>query len=393
MPRDAPRAMSSSIHRPFREHHTLELLREYEAQSKPLDYFISCYFREHKSLGPKDRGCIAEQIYKMIRWKGLYDYLLGKNPSWEERLELSSKKRPEDHLRDETIPLHIRLSFPKELFEKFVDSHGNEKAIELCLACNEPAPTVIRVNTLKIDREKLFQIFKEKKFDISISKDSKTGITFHKKINFFSLTEFQDGFFEVQDEASQLVSQLIPVKKGDQVLDFCAGAGGKTLALAEKLEGAGQIFLHDIRQYALFEARKRLRRAGIQNAQIIHSSEEAKLRKLKKQMDVVLVDAPCSGTGTLRRNPDMKWKFSVEMLQRLESEQRVIFEQALSFVKPDGYIVYATCSVLKEENQDQVAHFLKTYPIQIEGPIFQTIPKKNEKDGFFAVCFRKVKAV
>lgn len=381
---------SSSVN--FRHNHLVELLCLYEKQTKPLDFVVSDYFRSHKALGSKDRAYIAETIYALIRWKGLYDYLLQEQNyiSWEKRIELLHQKNPDSFLDDESIPLHIRLSFPEVLFSEIVASFGPEVAKSICFACNSPAPTCIRVNIQKISREALLAKFKEQKFDVSLSKESSLGIIFHKKINFFGLQEFRDGLFEIQDEASQLVASMAKPAKTNRVLDFCAGAGGKTLAFAEALGGTGQIYLHDIRQGALLEAKKRLKRAGIQNAQIIHESEKVKLKALKKKMNVVFVDVPCSGTGTLRRNPDMKWKFSLEMLNRLASEQRVIFEQALSYLHPEGRIIYATCSILKKENQDQVEHFLKTYPLQVEGEIFQSTPKKGEKDGFFAVCFKKI---
>ena len=380
---------SSSVN--FRHNHLVELLCLYERQTKPLDFCVSDYFRSHKALGSKDRAYIAETIYALIRWKGLYDYLLQEQSyiSWEKRIELLHQKNPDSFLDDESIPLHIRLSFPEVLFSEIVASWGQELAKSICLACNNPAPTCIRVNVKKISREALLAKFKEQKFDVSFSKESPLGIIFHKKINFFGLQEFRDGLFEIQDEASQLVASLAKPAKTNRVLDFCAGAGGKTLAFAEALSGTGQIYLHDIRQGALLEAKKRLKRAGIQNAQIIHESEKAKLKALKKKMNVVFVDVPCSGTGTLRRNPDMKWKFSLEMLQRLASEQRVIFEQALSYLHPEGRIIYATCSILKKENQDQVEHFLKIYPLQVDGDIFQSFPKQGEKDVFFAIRFKK----
>ena len=145
----------------------------------------------------------------------------------------------------------------------------------------------------------------------------------------------------------------------------------KRWPLRRRCKGKGQIYLHDIRSFALQEARKRLKRAGIQNYQILEP-DSSHLSKLKKKMDWVLVDAPCSGTGTLRRNPDMKWKFNEEMLTRLKGQQRMIFEKALSFLKGEGRIVYATCSLLREENQDQVDHFLSTYSLTIEGSPLQT---------------------
>jgi len=377
----------------FCRYHLLELLSGYDLQNMPLDYYVSLYFRAHKALGSKDRAWVSETLYALIRWKGLYDWLLRENTTWEARLDLFFQKKPEAFVGDLTIPAHVRCSFPEELFREIVASWGDEEAFQICLALNTPAPTAVRTNTLKISREKLLALFETHGFEVSPCLESPPGILFHKKINFFGLDEFKKGFFEVQDEASQLVASMAPIQPGNLVLDFCAGSGGKTLAFAHKLAGGGQIYLHDIRKKALFEARRRLGRAGIQNAQIIAADEATKLQKLKKKMDVVFVDAPCTGTGTLRRNPDMKWKFSLEALERLQGQVRHIFEQALSYVRPGGYIVYATCSILKEENQDAVAHFLKTYPLLQEGPIFQTIPRKGAKDGFFAICFRKKETI
>lgn len=228
------------------------------------------------------------------------------------------------------------------------------------------------------------------KYEVSPCQLAPHGIVFHKKINFFNLPEFKEGLFEVQDEGSQLVADLCRVEPGEQVLDYCSGSGGKTLAFAYRMQQKGQIFLHDIRDHILAEAKKRLKRAGIQNAQIIEY-ESPKLKKLKKKMDWVLVDAPCSGTGTLRRNPDMKWKFSEEALRRLVGEQRMIFEKALSFLKPSGKIVYATCSILKEENEEQISHFLKTYPLELAADPFRSLPQKDSMDGFFGAVFKKLK--
>ena len=185
-----------------------------------------------------------------------------------------------------------------------------------------------------------------------------------------------------------MLAQLIQVKPGQQVLDYCAGSGGKTLAFAPMMQGKGQIYVHDIRPFALQEARKRLKRAGVQNHQILLPTSPH-LAKLKKKMNWVLVDTPCSGTGTLRRNPDMKWKFDEEMLARLVGQQRMIFEKALSFLHPNGRIVYATCSLLKEENQAQVNHFLTTYSLAVEDDLFQTLPTLGGMDGFFGVVLKR----
>lgn len=374
------------ITRPYREHHLLTLLQEYDAQQFPLDLFIRNYFRAHKALGSKDRGMIAENVYAMVRWKGLIDHLCGETATWEERYCMFLSPAFEEAKRDEEVPVHIRHSFPQVLFDLISQSHGEEKARELCSISNKAAPTTIRVNTMKTTRQEILEKWRDL-YDISLCQHSPHGIVFHKKINFFSLPEFQNGFFEVQDEGSQLLATLMKVQPGNQVMDYCAGSGGKTLAFAPEMKNTGQIFLHDIRHHALLDCKKRLRRAGIQNAQIAES-DDAKLKKLKKKMDWVLVDAPCTGTGTMRRNPDMKWDFTAETLPRLVGQQRTIFEKALSFMKPNGRIVYATCSILKEENEEQLEHFIKTYKLELDSEPFKTLPSDGGMDGFFGVVLK-----
>lgn len=373
---------------PFREFHLLQLLDSFSEQTLPIDLFVSHYFREHKALGSNDRAYIAETLYSLIRWQGLLDHLCDGSNSWEKRFAMHQQIDLQAIRQDTTIPLHTRLSFPKELFDLFVNSHGEEKAAELCLASNEPAPTAIRINPLKTTRDDLMKKWTADQYEVSACLHSEYGIVFHKKINFFNLNEFKEGLFEVQDEGSQLLSQLIQLQPKQHVMDFCSGSGGKTLAFAHQLNGTGQIYLHDIRPRILLEARKRLKRAGIQNVQTVIAGDD-RLKKMKKRMDWILVDAPCSGTGTLRRNPDMKWKFSTETLMRLVGQQRTIFEQALSYLKPEGHIVYATCSILKEENQDQIAHFIKTYDLTVVGDPFSSLPAPKQMDGFFGVVLKR----
>jgi 16S rRNA (cytosine967-C5)-methyltransferase len=370
----------------FRNFHILQLLNAFDQQHLPLDLFISLYFRAHKALGSKDRGVIAETIYAMVRWNGLLNYLCKENASWEKKLNLFANFDSAKYQEDQMIAPHIRVSFPEFLFNLIVQSHGFEEGIKICRLCNEPAPTTVRINLLKTTREEMLERWKSS-FSVSPCQYSPEGIIFHKKINFFELEEFKAGCFEVQDEGSQLLAKLVQAKPGEQVLDYCAGSGGKTLAFAPTMNNSGQIYLHDIRSRALQESRKRLRRAHIQNAQQI-PPDHPYLKKMKKKMDWVLVDVPCSGTGTLRRNPDMKWRFSEETLKGLIGEQRKIFERALSFLSPSGKIVYGTCSILKEENQEQVNHFLKTYDLEVESE-FRSLPKSGEMDGFFGVTMKR----
>jgi 16S rRNA (cytosine967-C5)-methyltransferase len=371
---------------PFREHHLFQILHTYQPQM-PMDLHISHYFKEHKALGSKDRGYLAETAYALLRWQGLLDFLCEGEPTWEKRFHLYRTKNLVEYQSNQEIPAHIRVSFPQVLYDLFVDSYGQAKAEELCLICNKQAPTTVRVNPLKTTREEMIKRW-EAIYPVTPCRQSELGILFRQKLNFFILPEFKHGYFEVQDEGSQLLAALVKVEPGQQVLDYCAGSGGKTLAFAPAMQNKGQIFLHDIRPHALEESRKRLRRAGIQNAQSVAHDDETKLKKMKKKMHWVLVDAPCTGTGTLRRNPDMKWKFDADMLKRLVGQQRMIFERALSFMRPDGRIVYATCSLLKQENEEQLAHFQKTYGLKVEGEIFHSLPSDGGMDGFFGVVLK-----
>ncbi len=372
----------------FRRHHQIAILKGFEAQRLPLDLFIMDYCRAHKALGAKDRKVIVNAVYGITRWRALLDYLIDNTPTWEARSDLYATFDPADYFQRDDIPWHVRCSFPKKLFDLIAADYGEEKAFTICLISNTIAPTTIRVNGLKTTRDELLHRWNGL-FQVTPCPHSPVGVTFNQNVNFRALEEFRQGLFEVQDEGSQLVAALVQAKPGDTVLDYCAGSGGKTLAVAVSMAGKGQIYLHDIRKEALAEARRRLRRAGIQNAQVIHD-DSPHLAKLKKNCDWVLVDAPCSGTGTLRRNPDMKWRFATEWITRLQGQQRTIFEKALSFVKPNGHIVYATCSLLKAENEQQLEHFMNTYNLTLVGPPFKSLPIEQGMDGFFgAVLTRK----
>ncbi len=374
--------------RKFRDFHLLEIFREYAKQTTPLDLFLRNYFKLHHSIGAQDRKFLSETIYGMIRWQGLLDYFGEKNPTWEGRYQIFQTLHPESYLENLEIPLHIRCSFPLKYFTILKDSLGEESAKRFCLESNYPAPVTIRVNALKGSREELSARWGSQ-YNTTPGTHSPWALHFPKRINLFGLPEFKEGWFECQDEASQLVAFLVKAKPGDHVLDYCSGSGGKTLAFAPQMQNRGQIYLHDIRSHALQEAKKRLKRAGIQNAQLI-PYEDPKKSLLKNRMDWVLTDVPCSGSGTLRRNPDMKWKFDPESFLSLTQQQRAIFSEALSFVKPKGYIVYATCSVLPQENREQCQYFSANLPVQMIGTPFESFPSRGSMDGFFAAVFQKI---
>ncbi len=372
---------------PFRKKHILQILCNYEKFVRPVDVSLNHYFHTHSSIGAKDRRWISETFYGMIRWLGLVDHFSLRPLTPERRLDAFLHLKPSNHAQDSSIPLHVRASFPKHFYSLLTQALGEKEAWEFCLCSNEQAPTTIRANLLKSSRDALLAKW-QNLFPISPCQYSKAGIIFHERVNFFGLPEFKEGLFEVQDEASQLAAALITARPGDHVLDFCSGSGGKTLAFAHLLEGKGQIYLHDIRPSALEQAKKRLHRAGIQNAQLI-ASDDPKKNFLKGKMDWVLVDAPCSGSGTFRRNPDMKWHFCKEDLQNLICLQREIFNAALLFAKPQGKIVYVTCSVLPQENEEQVKFFEQNLMVKLENTPFRSYLSKTGMDGFFAAVFKK----
>ncbi len=372
----------------FREHHTLEIMTAYESQNLPLDKFINIYFRNHKALGSKDRRDIGDRVYRMIRWRGLIDHYCEKPITWAKRQECIKQLNIEEARKDKSIPWHVRVSFPKGLYDLIVESHGEEKGRAICVASNTKGPTCIRANLLKSSREALFDRLKDR-YALKKTELSPWGLIFLQTVHVYSLPEFQEGLFELQDEGSQLLSGLVRIKPGQKFLDYCAGSGGKTLAIAPQLLPSGRIYVHDIRKDALDECRKRLQRAGITHAEVLYPGT-SRIELLKDKMDWVLIDVPCSSTGALRRSPDMKWKFTEEKLADWIQEQRKIFEKALKLVRVGGKIVYTTCSLLKQENQEQIAFFRKKFPVAQDGPAFQSVPQEGGMDGFFGTVLERM---
>jgi len=372
---------------PFCDHHIVAFLEDFEGSNKPLDLCLSEYLRAHKSIGAHDRRMIGETLYGMIRWKTLIDAICPSSYAGD-RLVCFRGLHREEEWKNLDIPEPARLGIPDFLYQKFLKMFGKEKLVGLCKVLNEPAPTTIRANLLKTNRDDLLGRL-QKEFEASPCEYAPAGIQFKKRTPLFSLPEFKEGLFEVQDEGSQLVAGQVQAKPGDSVLDFCSGSGGKTLAFAPLMKGKGQIYLYDIRPWVLLEARKRLKRAGIQNSQCLPPGHP-QLTSIQGKMDWVLVDVPCSGTGTLRRNPDMKWKIDGAMIERLVSQQREIMVEAVKFLKPGARLVYATCSILDDENEGQTEYFSKNLPLELEGKPLSLLPKEGGMDGFYSAVFRKI---
>ena len=370
----------------FRETHLFAFLERFDQASKPLDAALSEYLRAHKSIGAHDRRFICDTVYSLMRWKGLLNHILKKEAPWRERFSLYN--RLDWSALSADLPLWVRSGGSEFLFQELFRTHGSEMAAELCRILNETAPVTVRINLLKTTREALLAAW-QPLYDIEPCALSQTGIRFKTRTPLTSLPEYKQGLFEIQDEGSQLVADLVQPKAGDQILDYCSGSGGKSLAIAPRLQSRGQIYLHDIRPRILQEARRRLRRAGVQNAQFL-LPDHPRLASIQNKIDWVLADVPCSGSGTFRRNPDMKWKINEALLSRLVQTQKDIFAQAVSYLRPGGHIVYATCSLFERENAAQIKYFLKTLPLDLVGEPLSLTPTPNGPDGFFgAVMVRK----
>lgn len=376
----------------FRVRHLENCLCGFEEATllkQPLDLFLQRYFRAHKAIGSSDRAWICDNVYEMVRWKGLIDYLTPPPTTWPNRLRtyiISDRWR--GHTKNASISPHTRCSFPKELFSRIEMAFGTKKAMDICNILNEPAPTFLRVNTLKISRDRVYKYLLNKAIPLEKCQHSPYGLVLSTKVRLLDLPEYKKGYIEIQDEASQLVAFKVQVQPGEKVLDYCAGSGGKSLAFGPQMENCGKIYLHDTRDYLLRQAKVRMRRAGIQNYVLLCPRDPLHTR-LHGLMDWVVVDVPCSGTGALRRNPDIKWNYSDKELFDKIGLQREIFEKAIQYLKPHGKVVYITCSILDEENVQQVKYFCQKHSMLLSDAPFHALPQSKGMDGFFCATLER----
>ncbi len=288
--------------------------------------------------------------------------------------------------------LATAYSFPVWFVKRLEAEYGHEEIETLLASMNEEAPTVLRANKLVVkDREELAHELSGEGCETSPSLIAESALTIPRRINVLSSKAFKRGAFEIQDEASQLVAPLAGITDPKvKVLDACAGAGGKTLHFSALLENKGEIYATDIDGYKIEELKKRLRRSTSQNVRIIYPEHrEAELKKKRGWFDVVLLDVPCSGTGTLRRNPGIKWVMTEKMLDEVLAKQSLILQENAQYVKPGGVLLYATCSVLKEEGESQVDQFIARMPEFTMESTLRTRPDKEGCDGFFAARLRR----
>ncbi len=351
-------------------------------EGKYADKVIQQLLKRDKRWGARDRGFVAETTYDIVRWKRLYAEIAEvKAPYDRENLwrmfavwaTLKGIKLPDWKYFENTPARKIKGRYDelskirkfKESIPDWIDDLGEKELGEETwtneiAALNKQADVILRVNTLKTTKEKLQTILFDLEIETDFVANHEDALKLKERTNVFSTEAFKSGFFEVQDASSQLVAEFLDVQPGMRVVDACAGAGGKTLHLASLMENKGQIIAMDIYGNKLHELKRRAKRNGVHNIETRPIESTKVIKKLYGKADRVLIDSPCSGLGVLRRNPDSKWKLQPNFLDKIRKTQQEILQQYSRMVKADGKLVYATCSVLPSENQNQVKEFLKS---------------------------------
>ena len=423
------------------------LLGEIDKGRAPADDTVATYFRRHRFAGVKDRAAISGHIYAVLRHRALLDWWIaragnGLGPDARKRMLAALKlierwsqdemhrafdgdrfrpgaisneeaamlaAMPEDAAKHDDMPPEVAGNYPAWLASHLAAALGESLAKEMA-ALNGEAALDLRANALKTDRDKAMAALKREGIGVAHTPLSPLGLRVFERIPLATLDIFKKGFIEVQDEASQIAALLADARPGMRVVDFCAGAGGKTLALAAAMKNRGHLVACDTSAKRLERATERLRRAGASIVQRVPlSSERDKwVKKHAAGFDRVFVDAPCSGTGTWRRNPDAKWRLRPKDLEELAALQAAILDSAQRLVKPGGRLIYATCSLLKEEDETQIESFLGSHGDFALKPIgevwretiggepphpddmMRLTPARDGTDGFFvAVMERK----
>ncbi|MFA7269297.1 MAG: RsmB/NOP family class I SAM-dependent RNA methyltransferase [Sterolibacterium sp.] len=416
--------------------HACEALARLFDFTHPADAVLSAYFREHRALGGRERGFVAETCYAVLRHKRLLEKLvqprnsarwlvlasllrfsgvaqrqLGELVSAAEKdwlLEFKSRPEPELSLADQA-------DLPDWLVEKLLTCWSTTELLALARGLNQSAPLDLRVNSIKAKREEVLARLKAEGIVAEACRYAPLGIRLKTKLALQKHPLYVEGMIEVQDEGSQLLGYLLAPKRGEMVVDFCAGAGGKTLLLGALMRSTGRLYAFDVSAKRLAKLKPRVARSGLSNMHpvCITGENDSRVKRLAGKIDRVLVDAPCSGLGTLRRNPDLKWRQTPQGIGELTLKQRDILAGASRLVKPGGRLVYATCSILPEENEAVVDAFLAAHSeyrrlsasellaqqgIMLDacgygehGQDLRLLPHRHGTDGFYAAVLERAK--
>lgn len=410
--------------------HAEAALSELLRSSYPADSVVSRYFRNNRELGHADRGFVAELVFTVLRRKRSLSARCGDDVT-SRRLLLAAlasvqgwnRRELEPVLREsegkwlaeakavkrEDMPPAVRCDLPDWLYDALLAQYGEAETEILAAALNQPAPLDLRINPAKAERAAVIESLAFNGIVGAPTPFSPLGIRLAGKPALSKHPLFVDGSIEVQDEGSQLLGYLLQPRRGEMVADFCAGAGGKTLLLGALMRSQGRLYAFDVSEKRLANLKPRLARSGLSNVHPVRidSENDIKIKRLAGKLDRVLVDAPCSGLGTLRRNPDLKWRQTPESVAELTAKQGAILASAANLVKPGGRLVYATCSLLEAENDAIVTAFLAQRPdfvalsaeevlrqqdIVVDcGERLRLQPQRHATDGFFAAVFERQK--
>ena len=395
----------------------------------PADAVLKHYFREQRRLGPKDRSVIAETIYTLLRRRLFIEHLAQGAESPRLLLmialtklqgvnvkELGPVTRPHERAlltkiletNTDHLPLPVETDFPDWLVQIYLKDHSRNELLALAHGLQAPAPLDLRVNTMHTNRANVIEMLQAEELEPVATPHSPLGVRLMGKPALQKHPLLINGHVEVQDEGSQLLGLLVAPRRNEMVVDFCAGAGGKTLLLGALMHSTGRLYAFDVSEKRLQNLKPRLKRSGLSNVQPVRIEHEndARIKRLARKIDRVLVDAPCSGLGTLRRNPDLKWRQTADDIAELAIKQKNILVSAARLLKPGGRLVYATCSILNDENEAIVTEFLSTHAdfkllncaeilaaqhVNIDtGEYLYLYPHQHGTDGFFAAVMEKL---
>ena len=361
---------------------TIDALNAIFNEGEYADKVVARSLKKDKRWGSSDRKFVAETIYEIVRWKRLYAEIaevkepLDRDNLWRmfsvwavlrgyaipdwRQLEGTPERKIKGRFDELSKTRALKESIPDWMDELGVKELGEKIWAKEITAQNQPAKVILRVNTLKINKESLRAILMDLNIETEFLKDQPDALVLKERANVFLTDAFKQGFFEVQDANSQLVAAFLDVKPGMRVVDTCAGAGGKTLHIAALMENKGQLIAMDLYESKLKQLKLRAKRDGAFNIEYRIIDSTKIIKKLHEKADRVLIDAPCSGLGVLKRNPDAKWKLQPEFIDNIRKVQAEVLENYSKIVKPGGKLVYATCSILPSENQEQINKFLAT---------------------------------
>lgn len=377
------------------------------------DKVVQKVLKFDKRWGARDRGFIAETTYEIVRYKRLYTEIADVKapysranlfrifvvwatlrgidlPDWKQ-LEPVPKRKIKGRFDELSKIRKFREAIPDWIDDISEKALGEKLWEEEITALNKKAEVILRTNTLKITKDRLRKALAEEGIDTEPIKGYPSALRLPQRANVFVTDAFKKGYFEVQDASSQLVAPILDVQPGQRVIDTCAGAGGKSLHLAALMENKGQLIAMDVYGSKLKELKRRARRNGAHNIETREIESTKVIKKLYGSADRVLIDAPCTGLGVIRRNPDTKWKLQPDFLEKIIATQQEILRKYSKMVKPEGKLVYATCSILPQENNDQVTSFLQSeegtdFKLTKENKVYAS---KSGFDGFYMALLER----